>query len=288
MENGGSEVVKNVRFYGNKPYKVAVVHGGPGALGSVAAIARELSKDVGVIEPLQTRDSISELLIELDEVIVASGDQPLTLIGHSWGAWFVFLYAARYPEKVRKIILVGSGPFEVEYIAEISKTRMKHLSKTECEEFDKLLKRLDSDQETKKDELLKRLGELVDKSDNYCTFEIETDKDDWLPAEGDKYSVIWKEAAVLRETGELLSLADQINCSVIAIHGEYDPHPIDGVKMPLANKVKDFHCYSLNKCGHNPWKEKYAYQEFYEILRKELKSNITEKRGFELPQRDKS
>lgn len=46
--------MRNVRFYGNKPYKVAVVHGGPGALGSVAAISRELSKDFGVIEPLQT------------------------------------------------------------------------------------------------------------------------------------------------------------------------------------------------------------------------------------------
>jgi len=262
--------MKNVRFYGNKPYKAAVVHGGPGALGAVAAIAHELSKDFGVVEPLQTRDSISELLIELDEVITAHCDMPMTLIGHSWGAWLVFIYAAKYPQWVKKIILIGSGPFEVHYVSEIAINRMKHLSDTERVEFDELLKRLNSDKEIEKDGLLKRLGELVNKSDNYCAFEIGTDKEDCLPVEGDKYSAIWKEAAVLRETGELLGLADKINCPVVAIHGEYDPHPIDGVKLPLQNKVNDFKIYTLSKCGHSPWKEKYAYQKFYKILRKEL------------------
>lgn len=136
--------------------------------------------------------------------------------------------------------------------------------------FDELLKRLNSDKEIEKDGLLKRLGEFVNKSDNYCAFEIDTDKEDCLPVEGDKYSAIWKEAAVLRENGELLRLADEIRCPVVAIHGEYDPHPIDGVKLSLQNKIKDFIIYTLGKCGHSPWKEKHAHQEFYEILRKEL------------------
>lgn len=123
--------MKNIRLYGNKPYKAAVVHGGPGALGTVAAIAHELSKDFGVIEPLQTGDSISELLNELDEVIAAHCDRPITLIGHSWGAWLVFIYAAKYPQRVKKVILVGSGPFEVQYVSDIANSRMKHLSDTE-------------------------------------------------------------------------------------------------------------------------------------------------------------
>ena len=39
-------------------YKVALVHGGPGAPGSIAPVARELSKTCGVLEPLQTRASV--------------------------------------------------------------------------------------------------------------------------------------------------------------------------------------------------------------------------------------
>ena len=50
--------MENLRIYGRKPYAIAVVHGGPGAPGSIAPVARELSKDMGVLEPLQTKDSL--------------------------------------------------------------------------------------------------------------------------------------------------------------------------------------------------------------------------------------
>lgn len=265
-----SDGMKNVRLFGDKPYKAVVVHGGPGALGTVAAIARELSGNFGALELLQTQNSISGLLKELDEVIRVNCDGPITLIGHSWGAWLVFIYAAKYPQCVKKVILVGSGPFEAKYVSEISYNRMKHLPDFEREEFDELLKQLDSDMNKEKDILVKRMGELVNKCDNYSPFEIDTDKEDCFPVEGDRYSAIWREAAALRESGELSSLADKISCPVVAIHGEYDPHPVDGVKLTLENRIKDFKFYTLEKCGHSPWKERYAFQEFYKILREEL------------------
>ena len=52
--------MKNYRLYGDTPYNVAVLHGGPGCPGAVAPVARELSRDYGVLEPLQTKDSINE------------------------------------------------------------------------------------------------------------------------------------------------------------------------------------------------------------------------------------
>lgn len=56
-----------VRYYGNKPYKVAVIHGGPGAIGSLKYCAEQLEKKIGIgiIEPLQSKYSISELVYEL-------------------------------------------------------------------------------------------------------------------------------------------------------------------------------------------------------------------------------
>ncbi len=42
-----------VRLYGEKPYGVAVLHGGPGAMGSVEDVARHLAKwGWGAMEPL--------------------------------------------------------------------------------------------------------------------------------------------------------------------------------------------------------------------------------------------
>lgn len=59
----------NVRYYGKEPFQVAVIHGGPGAPGSVAAIAKELSKNYGVLEPIQTKTSLKGQVLELYEVL---------------------------------------------------------------------------------------------------------------------------------------------------------------------------------------------------------------------------
>lgn len=38
----------NPRIYGKAPYSIVVIHGGPGAPGQVAPVARELSENFGV------------------------------------------------------------------------------------------------------------------------------------------------------------------------------------------------------------------------------------------------
>ena len=46
-----------VRLYGDVPYKVVLVHGGPGAIGSLKGFARELSEitKIGVVEAIQSK-----------------------------------------------------------------------------------------------------------------------------------------------------------------------------------------------------------------------------------------
>ena len=56
---------------------------------------------------------------------------------------------------------------------------------------------------------------------------------------------------------------NNIKCPVIAIHGDYDPHPYEGVKKPLARVINDFNFILLEKCGHTPWKEKEVRKKFY-------------------------
>jgi hypothetical protein len=57
----------------------------------------------------------------------------------------------------------------------------------------------------------------------------------------------------------------------VAIHGNYDPHPYAGVKEPLSQVLRDFKFILLQKCGHKPWIEKAAKEEFYRILMEEVK-----------------
>lgn len=78
--------MENLRRYGNQPFNTVVLHGGPGAPGEMAPVARELSSLRGVLEPLQTASSIEGQIQELHTVLKENGDLPVTLIGWSWGA----------------------------------------------------------------------------------------------------------------------------------------------------------------------------------------------------------
>src|SRR5437660_5210180 len=94
------------RKYGNPPFRVAVIHGGPGAAGEVAPLARKLGEMRGVLEPIQTAKTLDGQIEELRLVVEQNATKPVVFIGHSWGAWLSTLVAARYPALVAKLILV--------------------------------------------------------------------------------------------------------------------------------------------------------------------------------------
>ncbi len=119
---------------------------------------------------------------------------------------------------------------------------------------------------------LSRLGELVHKADSYDPIEMPEDPTalDFVDDPGEIYQGVWSQAAELRRTGELLRLVATITCPLVAIHGDYDPHPAEGMQEPLAAHLKDFRMVMLEKCGHTPWCEKHAMVTFYESLEHEL------------------
>ncbi|GAI40540.1 unnamed protein product, partial [marine sediment metagenome] len=86
----------------------------------------------------------------------------------------------------------------------------------------------------------------------------------------DIFRNVWKEATELRSSGELLRLGKNIQCPVVVIHGDYDPHPSEGVKDPLSRILKDFRFILLDNCGHYPWLERAARDKFYDTLKSEV------------------
>src|SRR5258708_22341688 len=119
----GGPDLQNLRLYGQPPFTVAVLHGGPGAPGTMAPVARELAAEWGVLEPLQTADSLDGQVEELRAALGERADLPVTLIGSSWGAMLGYIFAARYPAHVRRLIFVGSGVYEARHPARIEQTR---------------------------------------------------------------------------------------------------------------------------------------------------------------------
>ncbi len=262
--------MKNLRSYGEAPFNVAVIHGGPGAPGEMAPIARRLSSAKGILEPLQDAKTIEGQIGELKDVLESRGDLPVTLIGWSWGAWLSFLFAAHHPKLVRKLILIGSGPFEEKYASDIMKTRLNRLSEEEKREVLSLLRALDDPDVISKSPFLARFGKLVSKADSY---DPECHQNEILECQYDTYQNIWEQARDLRRNEKLLEIGKAIRCPVLAIHGDYDPHPFEGVREPLSLLLRDFHFVLLEKCGHKPWIERSAKDVFYEILKREVKND---------------
>ena len=253
--------------HGKAPYAVAVVHGGPGAPGGMGPVARELSGLHGTLEPLQSAASIEGQLQELKTVLTEHASLPITLIGHSWGAWLSLMFAAKNPSFVKKLILIGSGPLEEKYASKIMETRLSRLTAEERSRIQDLMNVMDDPADSDLDEIFALFGELMSKADSFEPFPHDAEK---MQFQYDIFQSIWEEAEGLRRSGELLTIAGQVRCPVVAIHGDYDPHPFEGVEKPLHSAVKDFRSVLLKDCGHEPWMERKARDQFFDILKKEL------------------
>jgi pimeloyl-ACP methyl ester carboxylesterase len=256
------EVQPTYRLWGESPFTIVILHGGPGAAGSVASLASELGKHFGVIEPFQTGTSIQSQLNELKFVIEEQAKKPVVLIGHSWGAWLGYIFASHHPELVKKLIMVGTPPFENRYVALMRKTREERISKSNREQFDNITDRM----RTNPKESFQEMGELMSEIDSFDLLPIYDEVD----FRSDIYSSIWKEAEKIRSENQLLRLTTKISSPVVAFHGNYDPHPWQGVKIPLEERISDFKFFLLEKCGHYPWKEKFTRELFLKIMVEEL------------------
>jgi pimeloyl-ACP methyl ester carboxylesterase len=251
-----------IKTYGKEPYKIVLVHGGPGAAGEMESLAKIIPAEYGILEPYQSQLTIDEQIEELKEQITNHTDQPVVLIGYSWGAWLSFLLTARYNALVEKLILVSSGPFKEQYVAQIMMNRLKRLNGVDKKRIKILLNKLNQEIIENKEETLNEFKTILSKADHFKPLRDDTS----IQFDERIYNSIWTEASKLRKSGKLLKQAESITVDVTAIHGDYDPHPYQGVKEPLEGTLEHFRFILLDNCGHKPWIEQEAKDEFVKVL----------------------
>jgi len=257
------------RKYGLAPHNIVVVHGGPGAPGGVGALAEGLSNQYGVLEPFQSEENIDDQVDELRRIIKDHCDSNVILVGHSWGAWLSYIYAAKYPKEVSKLILISCGPFDAKYVPKMNKARDLRMNNSQRIEIDTLAGQLyDPNCENPK-VVFKKLGDIMTAVDSYDPV---SDKSEVLDYQPNVFKKIMPQLSDMRSSGELISMAKNIKCSTVVIHGEDDSHPYEGVVEPLSEMMSSLKSYILSDCGHYPWNETDARVEFYEVMRSELDS----------------
>ena len=250
--------------HGSPPYQVVLLHGGPAAPGEMQPVGEWLAEHgISALEPYQSKSSINDLVTELRGQITSDAEIPVTLIGWSWGAWLGVIFAAQHPELVHKLILIGSGPFDAQLASNIMDTRLSRMTESKRSHLDALRQQLASATETERNQLMLQIGMLFDNADSFAPLPHANDIQSF---DYEQYTSIWTEASDLRQSGVLLDYVTYIKCPVVAIHGDYDPHPAAGVEPPLSRILTDFRFILLKQCGHHPWFEQHARQHFFQVL----------------------
>ncbi len=259
----------NKRCYGDIPYQVALVHGGPGAPGDLAPVAGGLRCDFSVLELLQSKGSIDELVEEMREELVQY--EPMVIMGHSWGAWLTLIFASLYPKLTKHIILVACPPLESKYAEGIMDTRLSRLNLEDKKTIDEIFERDEAQTLTQED--YETFGKLMENVDAYSKVACKYPENP-LPVQKDNSKKIWKEGEQYRKSGKILEIVSQIKCPMTFIHGAFDPHPYQGVQDVLNEKGVDFEFLLMQKCGHTPWIEEHVADNFFKMLKVYIKEFV--------------
>lgn len=254
-----------VREYGTDGPAVVLVHGGPGAPGSLAPLARLLAPTCRVLEPLQRRSggvplTVDRHVADLAEVLDARvpAIRPIVL-GHSWGALLALAFAAAHPGRAAALILVGCGTLDLEARAELRLRIERRLDPAVKRRIDRLDEEIPDP-----DERLGILAGLLLPAYS-CDPVVDALECDACDARG--YQETWSDWLALESRGVVPRAFASIDIPVLMIHGTEDPHPFDAIRASLAAHLSQLELHVLERCGHYPWIERAAAEPFLELLR---------------------
>jgi pimeloyl-ACP methyl ester carboxylesterase len=253
-----------VREYGTSGPFVAVLHGGPGAPGYMAAVARRLGQAFRVLEPLQRGSGQEPLTVarhvaDLHEVIACSyGGSRVALVGHSWGAMLALAYAAEHGDRVASVVLIGSGTFTVA-------TRQRFHAILDARTDESLRQRVRAlDLECPDpDERLERRARFTLP---LYSFDIGGSDPGFEGCDARAHQETWGDMVRLQEEGVYPRAFEAIRAPVLMLHGAADPHPGEMIRASLEPYIPQIEYVEWEHCGHYPWLEPAARDEFFRIM----------------------
>jgi pimeloyl-ACP methyl ester carboxylesterase len=256
---------------------MVVLHGGPGAPGSAAGLAKALADSFVVLEPLQRRSGHIPLTVARHvNDLRAVAPRPATIVGWSWGAMLGLSFAARYPQDVSALILVGCGTYDETSRSLFRSALERRLKATERDLIATLESRLDAEPTPGiRDALFGELGAACLKAESYDVMEDAGDETDDLPADDLGHVETWNDALRLQREGIEPESFRRIAAPVLMIHGDTDPHPGPATRDVLRRCIPQLEYVELDRCGHAPWRERYGRAPFIEIVCEWCNEQIT-------------
>ena len=262
-----------VREYGdagNPP--VFVLHGGPGAAGHMAPVARGLADAYRVFEPFQRKAggeplTVARHVADLHEVCErhAAGCRP-ALLGASWGAMLALAYAAAHPDAAGPLILVGCGTFDLTARAEFRRLVAERTTdeiRTQFEQAGRL----------GGGEGLRAMAKALTPIYSYDPLDLQEEEAE-IDAQG--HHETWDDMMRLQGEGVYPAAFAAIEAPVLMVHGAFDPHPGRLIMESLRPHLPQLEYLELEQCGHDPWAERAAAGPFFSFIHKWLARHMVQ------------
>ncbi|HEX5138801.1 MAG TPA: alpha/beta hydrolase [Planctomycetota bacterium] len=256
--SGGLEV----RTHGEKGPVVLLLHGGPGAPGNMAPVARGLENAFRALEPFQRRSGGAPLTVARHVADLHAIVEPLgrpALVGSSWGAMLALAYAAAHPKSAGPLVLVGCGTFDL-----ASRARFQA---TVDERMDADLRRRIEALEREIPDADRRLAAVGDLLAPVYSFDPLPGGAGFEACDARGHEEAWADMLRLQADGTYPAAFAAITSPVLMLHGAHDPHPGASIRASLAPHVKDLTYVEWERCGHYPWLEREARAPFFRTLR---------------------
>ena len=248
---------------------VIVLHGGPGAPGSVADLARDLAPDFHVLEPLQRRAGAIPLTVNrhVDD-LAAVAPESAALVGHSWGAMLALSFAVRHPHRVTSLTLIGCGTYDAETRARYRGAPEKRLGPDDRARLDEIDRHLRNETDpAARDRLFAEYGKIYNRADSFDPLPHTPSP---LPPDERGFNETWADVLRLQESGIEPAAFASISAPVLMLHGDDDPHPGPATRDTLRRFIPHLQYLGLPRCGHTPWRERHAREPFFHALRQWL------------------
>lgn len=262
---------------------VVILHGGPGAPGEVAPIARELARrGFHVLEPFQrsscTRQAPLTVERHLEDLRAFLIEHELHqkhfhLVGFSWGAMLAVIMAARYTDMpYRQVVMISSGTFDQRTRQEYKGLISRRGGARQAIDLQALTARFERGDMTAKEYRLRKLKLIYHAS--YMVDPL-TDDTEIIDVDIASNEQSWKDMLTLQTRGIYPEGLKNVRCPVHMIHGEQDPHPGRSTARLLKRYIPHLTLAMLDQCGHYPWFEKYAHEVFFVELEECLRLSQT-------------
>jgi pimeloyl-ACP methyl ester carboxylesterase len=176
-------------------------------------------------------------------------------------------YAAAYPADIAGLVLVGCGTYDEKSRLLFQNALEQRLEPDEREHIAALSGKLAHESSPEaRDAIFGELGAAYTRVEVYDLLESD-DTAEALPTDALGFRETWDDVLRLQREGIEPASFGRITAPVLMLHGADDPHPGPATRDLLRQFMPQLEYIELPRCGHEPWRERFARARFIELVR---------------------